>query len=386
MPSAHGRLCGDTSASAVPNPHDEGHAYPDAHGLVERAARDSRPAHRGDPGRGRQSGHRRVSRRSAARHSGARSAAPARSPTAAMHDVPAIQKMDFPICSPAVSRSPTPTLTSWNSVSRWRSADLRVESRRLAARRHARRALRAGGNRGPGFPPSRTALLRARAKDDRAVPLQRLFPGKAARHLEGHRATSFRGSHRMSRFAIRFPYLIIVICLMTDGDRRGRAWCGCRWICFRRSRFPWWWWRHFTPGCRRSRSRTTSPSGRSGSSRSPAASTTWSRVRCPASSLIKIYFQPGMNRRLRGQQHRQSRHGGNAPSAAGHAAAGRAEVRRLEPARLPHHAQGRGHERNATARHRPLQGAQPGRRCARRGTAAAVRRPIPPDHGLCGSR
>ena len=57
-------------------------------------------------------------------------------------------------------------------------------------------------------------------------------------------------------------------------------------------------------------------------------------------------------RRLRRHRDLEPRDGRPPASAAGHAAAGRAEVRRVEPARLPHHAERRGPHRDATARHR----------------------------------
>ena len=61
----------------------------------------------------------------------------------------------------------------------------------------------------------------------------------------------------------------------------------------------------------------------------------------PGVSLIKVYFQPGINADTAVTQHRQSGHGQPAPPAARHAAAGGAEVRRLQPAGLPDHAQRR---------------------------------------------
>ena len=58
--------------------------------------------------------------------------------------------------------------------------------------------------------------------------------------------------------------------------------------------------------------------------------------------LLPAGHQP----RFRRHHDLQSGDGAAAAPAAGHAAAGRAEVRRLEPAGLPGHAQGRGPERN----------------------------------------
>ena len=59
----------------------------------------------------------------------------------------------------------------------------------------------------------------------------------------------------------------------------------------------------------------------------------------PGVSLIKVYFQPGTDAGLRGDEYRESGDGESAPAAARHAAAGGAEVRRLEPAGVPDHAE-----------------------------------------------
>ncbi len=61
----------------------------------------------------------------------------------------------------------------------------------------------------------------------------------------------------------------------------------------------------------------------------------------PGVSLIKIYFQPGINADSAVTSIANLAHGQPAQAAAGHAAAGGAEVRRLEPAGLPDHAEGR---------------------------------------------
>ena len=39
--------------------------------------------------------------------------------------------------------------------------------------------------------------------------------------------------NNMSRFAIRTPYLIVVVCLVITSSGSS-AWCACRWICSRR--------------------------------------------------------------------------------------------------------------------------------------------------------
>ena len=58
----------------------------------------------------------------------------------------------------------------------------------------------------------------------------------------------------------------------------------------------------------------------------------------PGVSIIKVFFQPGTERRLGRHRDLEPGDGRPAPPAAGHAAADRAEVRRVEPAGLPDHA------------------------------------------------
>ena len=78
----------------------------------------------------------------------------------------------------------------------------------------------------------------------------------------------------------------------------------------------------------------------------------------------------------------EPRDGRPAPPATRHAAANRAKVRRFEPSGLSDHVAGRGAERNATARPRSVHRAEPAGRRLRRVGAAALRRQVPPDHGL----
>ena len=103
-------------------------------------------------------------------------------------------------------------------------------------------------------------------------------------------------------------------------------------------------------------------------------------------SLIKVYFQPGTDRRRRGQRDRQSRHGRPAATAARYVASGGAEVRCLEFAGLPGDTEGPGAERNAAARPGAVQRAQPDCQRSGRVGAAAIRRKVSPDPVLRRSR
>ena len=64
-------------------------------------------------------------------------------------------------------------------------------------------------------------------------------------------------------------------------------------------------------------------------------------------SLIKVYFQPGTNPGFSRHHHRQPGHGGDQPSSAGHLAALRAEDGCIQPAGLPGHPERRRAFRNA---------------------------------------
>ena len=92
----------------------------------------------------------------------------------------------------------------------------------------------------------------------------------------------------------------------------------------------------------------------------------------PGVSVIKVYFQPGTNPDSAVTTISNLAMAQSAPPAAGHAAAGRAEVRRLQPAGLPGDVQGRRPERDAAARPGAVPGAQPDRQRAR---APACRSP-----------
>ena len=102
----------------------------------------------------------------------------------------------------------------------------------------------------------------------------------------------------------------------------------------------------------------------------------------PGVSVIKVYFQPGTNpdsavttiSNLAMAQLRRL--------AARHPASGGAEVRRLQPAGLPGDIQRRRTQRNRSARPGAVPGSQPDCQRARSERAAALRRPLSPDHGL----
>ena len=66
-------------------------------------------------------------------------------------------------------------------------------------------------------------------------------------------------------------------------------------------------------------------------------------------SLIKVYFPAGYRSGFGSQRDRQPGDGRPAAIAAGNAASGGVEVRRLQPSRLPGHAERAGAERNPTA-------------------------------------
>ncbi len=96
--------------------------------------------------------------------------------------------------------------------------------------------------------------------------------------------------------------------------------------------------RRSTAACRRSRSRPTSRGASSASSRSASGIDHMESRSLPGTSIIKVFFQPGTERRLGRERDLEPRDGRPAPPAARHAAADRPEVRRVEPAGLPDHA------------------------------------------------
>ena len=93
-------------------------------------------------------------------------------------------------------------------------------------------------------------------------------------------------------------------------------------------------------------------------------------------------FSAGNQSRRGRQRHLEFGHGAIAPIASGHASAGSAEVRRLQPAGVSDHAEGSGTERDRVARPGAVHSPQPD--CKRSGSvrAAAFWRQVPPDSGL----
>ncbi len=144
----------------------------------------------------------------------------------------------------------------------------------------------------------------------------------------------------MSRFAIRNPHSSWsrALCWRSSAGQVSRA---CPSICSRPSISPSWWSRRSSPACR-PKQIETDITGRFERFFTLASGIEHIESRSlPGVSLIKIYFQPGTDADAAVTQHLQPRDGQSAAPAAGHAAAGRAEVRRLQPARLPDHAEGR---------------------------------------------
>ena len=100
-------------------------------------------------------------------------------------------------------------------------------------------------------------------------------------------------------------------------------------------------------------------------------------------SIIKVLLPAGNQRRRGRDAALQPGAGRPEAPAAGNPAAGGAEIRRLQSAGVPGDRQGRGSERNPASRLRAVPDPQPDRRGERRRDPAAVRRQVPPDHGVC---
>ena len=83
-------------------------------------------------------------------------------------------------------------------------------------------------------------------------------------------------------------------------------------------------------------------------------------------SMIKVYFQPGTNRGFRGHHHREPGDGGDQPSSSRHAAAVRPQDGFVQPAGVPGDIEGRRAVRNAVEGHRAERDPQPDGRRARR--------------------
>ena len=105
----------------------------------------------------------------------------------------------------------------------------------------------------------------------------------------------------------------------------------------------------------------------------------------PGVSLIKIYFQPGSDADSDLSSISNLAMADLRRLPPGTLAAGSAQVRRLQPAGLSDHSQRTGTERDAAARPGPVQRAQPDRQRSGSFGAAAVWRPLSADHGLCRS-
>ena len=99
-------------------------------------------------------------------------------------------------------------------------------------------------------------------------------------------------------------------------------------------------------------------------------------------SIIKVYFQPGTSADADVTELSNLALADLKRLPPGTLAAGGAEVRRLQPARLPGDGQGRGPQRNAAARPRAVHHSQPDRGRQGRRDSAAVRRQVPAGHGL----
>ena len=89
-------------------------------------------------------------------------------------------------------------------------------------------------------------------------------------------------------------------------------------------------------------------------------------------------------RRYRRGDHRQPRRFRHEGSAARHSAAGRAQIRRVQPSGLPGHDERRRHERRQSERHRAEFRPQPVGERARRVDSSAVRRTVAADSILRG--
>ena len=99
-------------------------------------------------------------------------------------------------------------------------------------------------------------------------------------------------------------------------------------------------------------------------------------------SIIKVYFQPGTNADADVTELSNLALADLKRLPPGHTAAGRAEVRCLQPAGLPGDPEGRGTEPNAASRHWPIHHPQSDRGGEGSGDSAAVWRQVPPDHGV----
>ena len=168
----------------------------------------------------------------------------------------------------------------------------------------------------------------------------------------------------MSKFAIRTPYFIVVACLIVAilGTVSVAAHAGGHVPVDQYS-------------CRRRRDllfRNAAGAGRE-QHHLPAGTIPHARKRHRAHRVPiadrrqhhQSLFPSGNESRCRGRDGRRSRDGGDEPPAAGHAASGRPQVRRIQPSRLPAHARRRRAFGDATERHRAERHSQSAGRVSR---------------------
>ena len=158
----------------------------------------------------------------------------------------------------------------------------------------------------------------------------------------------------MSRFSIRNPYFIVVICLVLVRDRRHQPGADAG------GSVP----AHQPSGSRgghvllrhaaRRTSKPTSPIRWSASSRWPAASITWNRARCWASASSRSSSSPDTSADADVTQLSNLALADLKRLPPGTLPPVVLKIRCLQSAGLPGDGQGRGPERNAASRHRPV--------------------------------
>ena len=232
--------------------------------------------------------------------------------------------------------------------------------------------------------PNRIEVLSGLQEDDLVVLGNRsqLKAGSAVTpKLDKRRRTPERNRPAMSRFSIRNPYLIIVICLMVvivghhlSGAHAGRSVSDHQPARGRRRDVVQ---RHAARGDRDGDHRQVRAVLHAGQRHRPHG------VAVAAGRERHQGVLPARDeRRFRRQQHLEPGDGRSAAAAAGNDAADHPEVRRVEPAGLPGHAEGRRAERGDAAGRRTVQRAESAGGGAGRVDPAAVRRQVPADHGL----
>ena len=144
-------------------------------------------------------------------------------------------------------------------------------------------------------------------------------------------------------FEIRISSLSVCLALAVIGVTSYRR---CRWICSRPSTCRKWWSQPSIAACRRRISKQTSPIRSSASSHRQPASTIMESRSLLGVSIIKVYFQPGTQRRRRRDPALQPGTRRPEAPAARYPAARGPEVRCLQSAGLP----GDGQRRRAQRR------------------------------------